>query len=300
MARTWLSVSVELLGGRGEDLWPRPGRIFAVGPSHTFEDLAEAINVAFARWDMSHISEFTLADGTLVSDPDSGLELLASIGGPISLPLDISTTKVARTLKFRDEFQFIFDLGDGWTHRCVIEDHRVDPVEVLGIRPKKPLAYWGWGAIPDQYGRRWSHDDGKQKTPRRPAHPHPMLTHEWPEARQLLPLDLSEVRRAIIARDPSAFLASITGREIDHALQQTAVGAPLLLQNHSHESDMLVLSFVNRLNGRAYAGDAELAEDLLTLLRAESLPGRPVPADLEMLAAIQEGDPDILARGVRG
>jgi hypothetical protein len=44
MARTWLSVTVELLGGRGEELWPWPGRIFAVGPSHTFMDLANAIN----------------------------------------------------------------------------------------------------------------------------------------------------------------------------------------------------------------------------------------------------------------
>lgn len=32
MARTWLSVTVELLGGRGEELWPYPGRVFAVGP----------------------------------------------------------------------------------------------------------------------------------------------------------------------------------------------------------------------------------------------------------------------------
>ncbi|MDP9989550.1 hypothetical protein J2S98_004741, partial [Arthrobacter oryzae] len=59
MARTWLSVTVELLGGRGEELWPWPGRIFVVGPSHTFMDLANAINDAFARWDRSHLSVFT-------------------------------------------------------------------------------------------------------------------------------------------------------------------------------------------------------------------------------------------------
>src|SRR3954468_23428735 len=61
MARTWLSVTVELLGGRGEELWPWPGRIFAVGPSHTFMDLADAINDGFGRWDRSHLSMFTLA-----------------------------------------------------------------------------------------------------------------------------------------------------------------------------------------------------------------------------------------------
>jgi hypothetical protein len=29
MARTWLSIRVDLVSGRGEDYWPRPGRIFA-------------------------------------------------------------------------------------------------------------------------------------------------------------------------------------------------------------------------------------------------------------------------------
>ncbi len=35
MGKTWLSVRVELLSGRGEDLWPRPGPVFIVGPRHT-------------------------------------------------------------------------------------------------------------------------------------------------------------------------------------------------------------------------------------------------------------------------
>jgi hypothetical protein len=30
-------------------LKPAPGRVFIVGPSHTFGDLAEAIDLAFAR-----------------------------------------------------------------------------------------------------------------------------------------------------------------------------------------------------------------------------------------------------------
>ena len=68
MARTWLSVTVELLGGRGEELWPWPGRTFAVGPSHTFRDLAEAVNDAFGRWDRCHRSMFTLANGDVVVD----------------------------------------------------------------------------------------------------------------------------------------------------------------------------------------------------------------------------------------
>jgi len=38
-----------LVHGRGEDFWPRPGRIFAAARRHTFAQLAEAIDDAFAR-----------------------------------------------------------------------------------------------------------------------------------------------------------------------------------------------------------------------------------------------------------
>ncbi len=31
---------------------------------------------------------------------------------------------------------------------------------MLGVIPEKPLPFWGWGAIPDQYGRDWDGDDG--------------------------------------------------------------------------------------------------------------------------------------------
>jgi hypothetical protein len=144
MARTWLSVTVELLGGRGEELWPWPGRVFAVGPSHTFMDLANAINDAFARWDRSHLSMFTLADGRVITDEETGAEIAGPIRGPIIAPIDIAAAKVARTLEPGTEFQFTYDLGDAWTHRCVLGDEKVDPLEVLGIRPEGPLCRSGW------------------------------------------------------------------------------------------------------------------------------------------------------------
>src|SRR5665811_2139648 len=75
MARRWISIRVELLGGRGEELWPYPGRVFAVGPAQTFADLARAIDNAFARWDLSHLSLFTLADGRVVTDAETGADL---------------------------------------------------------------------------------------------------------------------------------------------------------------------------------------------------------------------------------
>lgn len=291
MARTWLSVTVELLGGRGEELWPWPGRVFAVGPSHTFMDLAKAINDAFARWDRSHLSMFTLADGRVVTDAETGADMAGSIGGPLTEPVNIETAKVARLLWPGAEFQFTFDLGDDWTHRCTVEKDKVDPMEVLGIRPDAPLPYWGWGTIPDQYGRRWADDDGQSRASRRPSHPHPMLLHAWPGREAILPLDLTELRQAIAAGDATRFLASVSGRDIDDALQQVGAGIPLALEQRRKRTEPVALSIINRLTWRAGAGDQVLAEDLLAYLRGEPLTGRVVPVDLEMLGAEREGDP---------
>jgi hypothetical protein len=38
----------------------------------------------------------------------------------------------------------------------------------LGIVPDQPMAYWGRGSMPDQYGRRWDSDDGESRVPRDP------------------------------------------------------------------------------------------------------------------------------------
>ncbi|MFC9761197.1 hypothetical protein [Rhodococcus jostii] len=297
MARTWLSVTVELLGGRGEQLWPWPGRVFAVGPSHTFMDFANAVNDAFARWDRSHLSMFTLADGRVVTDTETGAEMAGSLGGPIAEPVDIETAKVTRLLRPGAEFQFTCDLGDDWTHRCVVAPDKVDPVQVLGITPPTPLPYWGWGSIPDQYGRRWADDDGAGRAPRRPPQPHPMLLHAWPGREQEPPLDLSELRAAIATRDAARFLTAVRGRDVDDALQQVGAGLPMALELRREQAEPLTLSVVNRLTWRAGTGDEVLAEDLLACLRGEPLAGRVVPVDLEMLGCELEGDPSMSAGG---
>lgn len=296
MARTWLSVTVELLGGRGEELWPWPGRVFAVGPSHTFLDLANAINDAFARWDRSHLSMFTLADGRRVTEAQTGAEMAASIGGPITEPVNIESAKVARTLKPGAEFAFTFDLGDEWMHRCVVGREKIDPVAV-GIRPDAPVPYWGWGVIPDQYGRRWADDDGQSRPPRRPSRPHPMLAGLWPAREQVPVVDLPEVRAAIAGVDAVRFLAAVRGHDIDDALQQVGAGIPMALEHRGLDAEPVALSVINRLTRRAGAGDEVLAEDLLACLRREPLAGRVVPVDLEMLAAVLEGDPGMSTGG---
>jgi hypothetical protein len=297
MARTWFSVMVELLGGGGQELWPWPGRIFAVGPAHTFGDLAEAINDAFARWDRSHLSVFTLADGRVVTDDETGAELATMGAGPVIVPLDMAVTKVARTLQPGAEFQFTFDLGDNWTHRCVLGEQKIDPIEVLGIRPGTPLPYFGWGDIPDQYGRRWAQDDGEGRVPRRPGQPHPMRLHAWPARTQVPALDLTAVRGAIARADADGFLAAVTGREIDDALQQVGAGIPMALEHRRPQAEPVALSVINRLTSRGGPGDEVLAEDLLAALRREPLTGPVLPVDLELLATVLETDPNLSTGG---
>jgi hypothetical protein len=297
MARTWLSVTVELLGGRGEELWPPPGRVFAVGASHTFEDLADAINDGFARWDRSHLSMFRLADGRIVTDEGTGAEMAGSTRGPITAPVDIESTKVTQILEPGAEFQFTFDLGDDWTHRCAIGQTKIDPVEMLGIRPGTPMPYWGWGSIPDQYGRRWADDDGQGRAPRRPSHTHPMLLHEWPAQQQLTALDPSQLRQAIANQDAPGFLAAVTGRDIDDALQQVGAGVLMALIDATQQTEPVAASIISRLNRRFGDGDEVLAEDLLAVMRGEPLPGRVVPVDLDILATVLEGDPGMSLGG---
>ncbi len=290
-------MTVELLGGRGEELWPWPGRVFAVGPTHTFRDFADAINDAFARWDRAHLSMFTLSDGRVVTDEQTGDELAGTMSGPLLAPIDIASARVARTVQPGAEFQFTFDLGDDWTHRCVVAEQKVDPVQVLGIRPDVPLPYWGWGGIPDQYGRRWADDDGEHRPPRRPNRPHPMLLHQWPAREQVPPLDLTELRRLIASEDPAGFLAAVSGRDIDDALQQVGAGVPMALASAGERAETVAVSVINRLTWRAWAGDEVLAEDLLACLRGQPPAGRVVPVDLELLSAEMEGDADLSTGG---
>ena len=146
MARTWLRIRVDLLGGGGIDCDPPPGRIFLVGPSHTFEQFAEAIDAAFARWDLSHLHNFELKDGRVIGYPDDSF-------APELVWLDHAKLKVAKEVKPGEEFEYVFDLGDNWRHRCTVEAEKGDPREEYGIVPNVPAPIWGWGSIPDQYGR---------------------------------------------------------------------------------------------------------------------------------------------------
>lgn len=69
----------------------------------------------------------------------------------------------------REQFAYVFDLGDEWSHLCTVGEKRIDPVAELGGIPDQPIPYWGWGENPDQYGRRWDGDDGESTEPKPPA-----------------------------------------------------------------------------------------------------------------------------------
>ncbi len=152
MARTWLQIRVDLVGGgpgEGRD----PGRVFIVGPGHSFAQFADAINSAFARWDLSHLHEFQLAGGRRIGFPDDEF-------APEMVWEDHALLKVCGEVAPGDEFVFVFDFGDDWRHRCVVLDEKADPRRELGAGPlpKTPVAIWGWGWIPDQYGRESAED----------------------------------------------------------------------------------------------------------------------------------------------
>src|SRR3954470_24477338 len=125
MAKTWLQVRVDLVRGFGERFSPSPGRIFIVGPSHTFAALAEAINQAFARWDLAHLHEFELAGGQRIGfvDPE-----------PFDAELveDQDQVKVAGAVAPGEEFTFTFDFGDRWEHRCRVLAEKADPRQEWG------------------------------------------------------------------------------------------------------------------------------------------------------------------------
>ena len=106
-------------------------------------------DAAFARWDLSHAHMFELADGRMLGpEPEDWAPEM----------LDEAAHPIASVLAQGDRFAYVFDLGDDWRHDCEVVEAGFDPVEVFGEVPPSPVPIWGWGSIPDQYGR--DADDG--------------------------------------------------------------------------------------------------------------------------------------------
>lgn len=140
----------------GEELAGPPGRDLLISETHTFGDLATAIDGAFARWDLSHLHEFRLVDGRRIGlidpagfeDDDDALD-------------ERSVTLQQVGLRPGEAFEYVFDFGDSWEHRCTVLRRDVDPMEELGASPSKIVPIFGWGMIPDQYGRTTADEDNE-------------------------------------------------------------------------------------------------------------------------------------------
>ncbi len=148
---------VMLLAQGGEDLVAPPGRDLLVSDAHTFADLAAAIDRAFARWDLSHLHEFRLGDGRRIGmiGPDDVEEDVAGLD-------EGAVTLQQAGLRRGDGFEYVFDFGDGWEHRCIVLRRDVDPVRESGASSVEIVPVFGWGTIPDQYGRTTPEDESEQ------------------------------------------------------------------------------------------------------------------------------------------
>lgn len=148
----WFTVRVLLLGREGDPAGSEPGRIMLVRSDHTFADLSEAVDTAFGRWDLTPPHAFHLRGRTLWSEIS-----LADGEGPAQGSADVEVGEVG--LRAGSTFRYVFDLGEEWEHVCEVERDDVDPLAEYGDEPDLPVPVYGWGSIPDQYGREQEDDD---------------------------------------------------------------------------------------------------------------------------------------------
>lgn len=150
----WLTIRVVLTDQGDEPLPVPPGRVLLVHGEHTFAELAEAIDTAFGRWDLTPVHQFHVEGRVLVP-------LGAAPYNPEAEDSDeITVGQVG--LRAGAQFRYTFDLGEGWGHDCLVEDLGVDPFELAGEEPDIPVPVFGWGTIPDQYGRSSDDEDAEE------------------------------------------------------------------------------------------------------------------------------------------
>lgn len=170
----WMTLRVVLLGRPGHPLTPPPGRLLLAHTDHTFAELSEALDVAFGRWDLSPVHEFAV-QGRRLTAGDTDLDEDSEDSD------DVALGEVG--LGAGTRFTYLFDVGEGWTHDCRVEETGVDPVVEFGETPSTPVPLYGWGTIPDQYGATTEEVDA-DGTPGDTGPPEEMdaLSASWPEA----------------------------------------------------------------------------------------------------------------------
>jgi hypothetical protein len=139
------------LGGAREAARPAAAR----GGIGDARGARHAIDLAFARWDNAHLHCFELGGGSryILGGHD---ELV-----PPAADSQTITLQRAGLARIGVKFTYTFDLGDDWTDACevVAQDDAPDfsPAPAY-MRTSLPVPIFGWGTIPDQYGRRRDDD----------------------------------------------------------------------------------------------------------------------------------------------
>lgn len=288
MAKRWQLITVELVHGRGVDYDPPPGREILCPLETTFEQLALTIDKAFGRWDLAHLRQFVLPDRTVVTDPETIAEVFAD-GETMTLPL---AEVVRPRLERLQRFEYVFDLGDGWTHRCTVRDF-VDPDETYGSRPTEPVAVFGWGSIPDQYGRRTADDTGDAVDEQRAG---PSQGAARPGA---APVDGSAIRAIVGTGTVAGLIEAITDADVDSALQHVGCALLRMIPPGSAlppDAGPAIERVIDRLSIRSAEGDAELVEQLRGLVDGQPPDGTIVRVDLDELVT-SVSDSDLGSRG---
>lgn len=146
----WMTVRVVLEARDGATIPQPAGRVILVRKDHTFAEFARAIDTSFGRWDLTPVHEFEVDGRRLVSD-------VAAEEGEAGEQSDgVRLGEVH--LRPGAPFSYVFDVGENWQHTCDVESPAVD-VGQYGGEPEAPIPVFGWGTIPDQYGRQSEEDD---------------------------------------------------------------------------------------------------------------------------------------------
>src|SRR5918997_5243495 len=142
-----MTIRVVLIGREDMRLAQPPGRVLLVHADHSFADLADAVDTAFARWDLTPLHEFGVEGRRLAAEPDEA---------DVEDSDEVTVGEVG--LRPGSRFTYLFDLSTGWMHDCTVEEVGVDPYELTGEEPDLPVAVLGWGQIPDQHDRYAEHE----------------------------------------------------------------------------------------------------------------------------------------------
>ena len=145
----WMTIRVVLADGQGIELDPAPGRVMLAHAEHTFAELADAVDAAFGRWDPTPAHEFEV-EGRLVASDPAGLPVLM----PDAHPEDSDARTLGEVgLRQGSRFTYLFDPQQRWVHTCRVEEMSLDPFTLVEEEPELPVPVFGWGDVPDQYGR---------------------------------------------------------------------------------------------------------------------------------------------------